>query len=295
MHGITEWKMIEIVTEMNDSDSSPTAISEVSTGHVERRDWISVAQQKDCLCGPYCAVAVLNEFGIYQWKGQPIDEDEIAMLSATTLPRNGQAVRPYGTPPRMDYRLDLPRVDDEIAGTSPEGLMRAISLIGNNKLVTLPLCGPWGEKSLKQFFSAVQEIFSVRIIANLRTGRLWGSRPSNSVYIRELEGDPQMPPTSDWDTGHYCQVVGILRRAGSVFVVIRDSYPNLGWGGYHLQPIRVFAAALERGDGNAGGLLAVGEPHDRAQLERLVRRVGLEIGTWKNGSPYVNSRSTWHE
>jgi len=287
--------MIEIVTEVNNGNSLSTEMSKVSTSHEERREWIGVAQQKDCLCGPYCVVAVLNEFGIYQWQGQLIDEDEIAMLSATTLPRSGQVVRPYGTPPRLDYRLDLPRVDDEIAGTSPEGIMQAVSLIGDNKLVALPLCGPWVEKSLKQFFFSVQGIFSIRIIANLRTGRLWGSRPSNSEYIRELAGDPQIPPTSDWDTGHYCQVVGILRGTGSVFVVIRDSYPNLGWGGYHLQPMRAFAAALRRGDGNAGGLLAVGELHDRAQLERLVRQVGLEIGTWKNGSPYVNSRSTWHE
>ena len=37
------------------------------------------AQQKDHLCGPFCAARVLTESGYSTWDGEPIDEDLVAL------------------------------------------------------------------------------------------------------------------------------------------------------------------------------------------------------------------------
>ncbi|TMQ03893.1 MAG: hypothetical protein E6J90_52655 [Deltaproteobacteria bacterium] len=64
---------------------------------------------------------------------------------------------------------------------------------------------------------------------------------------------------------------------GDTLVLVHDSYPTLGWNGRHLQPARLVAAALERGDGREGGILAVA-PSDE------LRAVAGEVGLWDNGT-----------
>ena len=76
----------------------------------------------------------------------------------------------------------------------------------------------------------------------------------------------------------------LIRGPERSLVVIRDSYPSLGWAGHHAQPSRVVAAALLRGDGREGGVLAV-VPQDGADaMFALVTELGLDIGTWNNGT-----------
>jgi hypothetical protein len=65
-------------------------------------------------------------------------------------------------------------------------------------------------------------------------------------------------------------------------VVVRDSYPTLGWAGHHLQPPRALAAALMRGDGRRGGILAVVPASGAAAVQALAGELGLEIELWNN-------------
>jgi hypothetical protein len=64
--------------------------------------------------------------------------------------------------------------------------------------------------------------------------------------------------------------------------VVRDSYPSLGWDGHHLQPPRAVVAALLRGDGREGGVLAVVPVGGGGAVRRLAARLPLETGLWHN-------------
>jgi hypothetical protein len=59
-------------------------------------------------------------------------------------------------------------------------------------------------------------------------------------------------------------------------VLVHDSYPTLGQNGRHLQPTRLVVAALQRGDGREGGILAI---NPSADLRRIAN-----IGLWDNGT-----------
>jgi len=77
-----------------------------------------------------------------------------------------------------------------------------------------------------------------------------------------------------------------VRKDGEewTLVLVRDSYPSLGWGGQHLQPPRAVAAALRRDDGREGGVLAVVPVDGAKPLQGLVRELGLDVGIWDNGT-----------
>jgi hypothetical protein len=122
------------------------------------------------------------------------------------------------------------------------------------------------------------------LIANVRTGRLWGSRPPVEILLGELEGQPVLDPAADWDVGHFVELEMLIRGPGRSLVVVHDSYPSLGWDGRHLQPPRALAAALLRGDGREGGVLAVAANSRVEVVRALAVEIGLEIGIWNNGT-----------
>ena len=39
------------------------------------------------------------------------------------------------------------------------------------------------------------------------------------------------PPPADWDTGHFVELAQLLRGRRGALVLVRDSYPTLGWAG----------------------------------------------------------------
>jgi hypothetical protein len=123
------------------------------------------------------------------------------------------------------------------------------------------------------------------LVANLRTGHLWGSRPSAGLLLDHLLGRPVEAPVADWDCGHFLTMVATLRGAGGTLVALRDTYPQLGWGGYHLQPSGVVAAALERGDGHEGGVLCVCAAPAAEALSGRLEEAGFELRHWDNGTP----------
>jgi hypothetical protein len=244
----------------------------------------SGAQQKDNLCGPFWAARVLVEAGFTEWSGEPVDEELIAAGAGTTLPAvTGDPSVPPDARSLTNYRCDLPSAPPAESGTSAEGLMRAIDSASGGALRCVPIRGRWNADRVERLVSDAADL-GARLIANVRTGKLWASRPGVEVLLDELSGRPVEDQPADWDVGHFIELVMLIRGPRNTLVVVHDSYPTLGVQGRHLQPPRVLAAALLRGDGREGGVLAV-VAHEKADaVAALAGAVGLDIGTWNNGS-----------
>jgi hypothetical protein len=243
-----------------------------------------VEQQKDNLCGPFWAARILRESGIEEWAGETIDEDLIALRAGSVLPDDpADGAVPRGASNRTDYRFELPVVPASISGTAAGALAGAIEAAAEGAVCCVPLRGPWSPERVEALVERGRGL-GARLIANVRTGRLWGSRPSQEVLLAELDGKPVIDPPPDWDVGHFFELSLLLRGPGGTLVLVLDSYPSLGWGGQHLQPPRTITAALDRGDGREGGVLAV-VPADRAAaMKDLAGMLGLEVGIWDNGT-----------
>lgn len=244
--------------------------------------------QKDNLCGAFWAALALRASGVTEWDGEPVDQDLVALRAGTVLPPGPpDASVPPGAAPRLDYRLALPVGDAaERSGTDPAALAEVLHAASAGELRALPLRGGWTAERVEALVegAGALEPGPARLIANVRTGPLWGSRPGPEVLLAHLAGEPVAPPPADWDVGHFVQLAALVRGAVGSLVVVRDSYPSLGWGAHHLQPPAAVAAALERGDGREGGILVVAPARSLAAAERLGRSLGLEPGPWDNGT-----------
>jgi hypothetical protein len=214
---------------------------------------VESAQQKDNLCGPFWAARLLGA-----------DEDEIALRAGTILPDSDDSSVPPGARSKTDYSVELPKGPPELSGTSAHGLKEAIEAAGVD---VVPLRGQW---TAGRVVRVLQSKGDAKLLANVRTGRFWASHPPVEAVIAELSGQEADVWPHEWDVGHY---VLLERLVGDSLVLVHDSYPTLGWNGRHVQPARLVAAALNRGDGREGGILALG----------LGEPVG-EVGLWDNGT-----------
>jgi hypothetical protein len=229
-------------------------------------------QQKDYLCGPFHAARVLSDLGV------DVDQDAVALRAGTSLPLGDEGEVPPGAMSKQDYRCQLPRVEPEQAGTSAQGLATAIQELSAGQLVCVPLSGQWTASAVEGLFES-----DARLIANLQTGLLWGSHPSADTLLAALDGNlPSEPPPADWDVGHFVELLGLARGRGGSLVMVRDSYPTLGYEGVHLQPPVTLASALNRYDGRQGGVLAVAEAQHEDAARRLASELGLKTEMWDN-------------
>ena len=143
--------------------------------------------------------------------------------------------------------------------------------------------GAWNAERVERLVAGAHGVGS-RLIANVRTGRLWGSRPPVEILLAELDGEPVQDPAADWDVGHFIELEMLIRGPRRALVVVHDSYPSLGWSGRHFQPPRVLAAALLRDDGREGGVLAV-VPAARVEAAKaLAAEIRLDMRPWNNGT-----------
>lgn len=242
-------------------------------------------QQRDNLCGPFHAARLLADAGITEFEGEQLDQDLVALHAGTALPQVevGPQVPP-GAANLRDYRFELPRVEQARSGTRLRGLVAAIESLSGGRLVCVPLCGEWTAETVEGLHGGAAE-FGARLIANVRTGHFWGSRPPLEAVLAVLDGEEVVdPPPADWDVGHFVELMQLVRGRRGGFVLVRDSYPSLGWAGVHLQPPGAVAAALNRGDGRNGGVLAVAPSDRSAELERLGAELGVEVKMWDNRS-----------
>ena len=223
---------------------------------------------------------MLVELGVREWDGQPVDQDLLALRAGTLLPDLDPALCvPSGAENLLDYRHDLPVVAPEHAGTSAEALAGVLEAASGGDLRAVPVRTAWSAEAVVRLVSFALER-DARLIANVRTGRLWGTKPPLESLLAELDGEEAPGPPSEWDVGHFVEPSALLRGRRGSLVVVRDSYPSLGWDGVHLQPPRALAAALRRDDGREGGVLCVLQAKRAGEVEAL----GFEIGLWDNGT-----------
>jgi hypothetical protein len=241
-------------------------------------------QQKDNLCGPFHAARVLREAGIVSWDGEELDQDLIALRSGTVLPEVEEGPQvPPGAVNFRDYRIELLRAAPAEAGTSAGGLADAIEAAAAGALRCVPLRGSWEAEVVDRLVDGAPDL-GARLLANISTAPLWGSRPPLEALLAHLDGEQVVAPAPDWEVGHFVELSRIVRgRAGSLVLVV-DSYPSLGWMGRHLQPPAAVAAALGRGDGREGGVLAVVPARATRDVEALAGELSLDIALWDNGT-----------
>jgi len=246
--------------------------------------------QKDGCCGPFWGAIALRVFGIERFEDEEVDQDLLAVHSETTLDEEGDpyAALPPCSEPRLDYRLPLPVADHSAAsGTSAHGVADGIERVGEGRVSVVPVAGPWTTPSVEALLDTVAEVApDAVLIANWATRHLWGSHPTPQVVLAHLAGQEVEGPPAEWDVGHFANLVALIRGPGGSLVVVRDSYPVLGWEGHHVQPPAAAAAALRRGDGKEGGVLAVVRTSKADKVRGRLEGGGFELRHWDNGTPY---------
>ena len=235
-------------------------------------------QQKDNLCGCFWAALVLRAAGV------DADQDGVAEAAGAILPGGDpQTHVAPGATPRNDYRVVL-RVDPapNVAGTAAPAIARAIERLSGGALAAIPVAGPWTAGSVRTLMEAAAD---ATLVANVRTGAFWGSRPDPATILAHLGGERVEPPPADWDVGHFVNLAALVRGRAADLVVVRDTYQELGLAGHHLQPPDRVAAALRRDDGHEGGVLAVAAAAVAGDLRGRLERDGFELRHWHNGTP----------
>jgi hypothetical protein len=243
--------------------------------------------QRDDLCGAFCGALALRAAGIERHGEEPIDQDAVALRAGSVISRAREpGILPPGEPGRRDYRLSLPTIDDaDTSGTTAAGLVTAVHELAGERLAAIPFSGPWTPSTLARLFDlAVARERPVTLIANLATRHLWGGRVSVGQLLDHLLDGVDAGPEPDWDVGHFACIVGRVRGPRGSLYAIADTYPSLGRDGVHMQPALRLAAAIERRDMPAGGVIAVAFDEDAEAVRADARAAGLVEGLWDNGT-----------
>ncbi len=243
--------------------------------------------QRDDLCGAFCGALALNAAGIARVGGEPADQDAVALAAGSIVSgARDPATLPHGELGRRDYRLALPTIEDQdVSGTTAGGVARAIQELSGGRLAAIPVSGPWSAASLAGMFELAAAAHQpATLVANLATHHLWGSHPDPVVLLDYLcDGRDEGPPP-DWDVGHFACIVARTRGPGGSVYAVADTYPALGDHGVHLQPEQRLAAAIDRRDKPAGGVIVVVTADEAERLRAGAASLGLREGLWDNGT-----------
>ena len=210
------------------------------------------------------------------------------------LQDRGLATLPFGEPGRRDYRSSPAFVEDSAtSGTTAGGLLTAIEALSGGRLAAIPYTGPWTATTLGGLFDLAAGLRRpVTLLANLHTRHLWGSHPrADQLLDYLLDGETAGPPP-DWEVGHFVCVVGRVRGPGGSLYGLADTYPSLGSRGVHLQPRECLAAAVERREEPAGGVLVVAFVQDGPAVRSGAEALGLIEGVWDNGTVTLAATAT---
>lgn len=243
--------------------------------------------QRDDLCGAFCGALALQAAGMTSGEAELLDQDAVALAAGSVVSGMREAgTLPHGEPGRRDYRLAIPTIEDsDVSGTTAEGVRRAVEKLSEGVLSVTPLSGPWSAETLAGLFELGGSLpRAVTLIANFATHHLWGSRPSAVQLLDYLYDGEQNGPEPDWHVGHFACVVGRMRGPRGTLYAVADTYPALGNQGVHMQPQERLAAALERRDMPAGGMLVVSFAEDAGMVRDGARRLGLRESIWDNGT-----------
>jgi hypothetical protein len=243
--------------------------------------------QRDDLCGAFCGALALRAGGVERHGGEPLDQDAVAQAAGSSVARlQDTGNLPRGERGRRDYRLALPFVEDAaVSGTTAAGVVSALEQLSGGELAAIPCSGPWTAATLGGLFELAAALERpVTLIANLATRHLWGAHARVDQLLDHLYEGAQSGPPADWDVGHFVCVVSRVRGPRGSLYGIADTYPSLGSGGVHLQPAERLAAAIERRDKPAGGVIVALAAADAPAVRAGAAALGLSEGIWDNGT-----------
>jgi len=243
--------------------------------------------QRDDLCGAFCGALALRAAGIERAGGEPLDQDTVAVAAGSIVSDSRDpGTLPGGETGRRDYRLAIPGIEDpDISGTTAAGVVEAIGELSGGSLVPIPLGGPWTADGLTGVFDlALACERPVTLIANLATRHLWGGRPSAAELLECLCDGVEAGPPPDWDVGHFSCITARAEGPASSLYMLADTYPALGNRGIHLQPTGRLAAAIDRPEGPAGGIIAVLAAAEAGRFREGAAALGLREEIWDNGT-----------
>ena len=242
--------------------------------------------QKDELCGCFWTLLALRLAGIEGPDGEPLDQDAVGRAAGSGGASEDDYAEslPPGEHGRRDYRLELPAVAADVAGTSAGGLVRAVGELSDGRRTAVPVAGPWTPALVDTLLDLAAGEQEAALVLNVATGLLWGSHPSAAQLLGYLATGDDDGPEPDWAVGHFVGCFGSVRGPGGSLVLIGDTYPSLGVGGVHAQPRERVAAALTREGMTPGGALVI-VPAERAEaVSGALREAGFELRVWDNGS-----------
>ncbi|HWJ49813.1 MAG TPA: hypothetical protein VNR42_02265 [Solirubrobacteraceae bacterium] len=245
--------------------------------------------QRDDLCGAFCGALALNAAGLLERDGEPLDQDAVALAAGSIVSTAGArdpGTLPHGEPGRRDYRLEIPTIEDaDLSGTTCSGVIDAIETLSEGALEAIPFSGPWTAETLGGLYDLAAALERpVTLIANFATHHLWGGGARFDELLGYLLDGEREGPEPDWRVGHFACVFGRVRGPRGVLYGVADTYPALGNHGVHMQPQERLAAALERRDMPAGGMIVVAFAADAGAIREGAADVGLSEGLWDNGT-----------
>jgi hypothetical protein len=224
-----------------------------------------------------------------------VDSSFVATEAGTILPEGNDPGlwTPPGIPSNQNYTTSLPCGALAESGTAVQGLIAAMDMLSGGHYQLVPVYTDWTGQTVMDLLQLCQAFpdWQAVPLANLQTGHLWGSRLPLNDAIAHLQGESIAPPPPDWDVGHFLSLAGLVRGLNAL-VLVGDTYPQFGWYGYHLQPVEAIATALNRSDGNQGGIL-LGVRSDHVEgVKQQVTEQGWAIAAWDNGTPQVSQTSS---
>lgn len=242
-------------------------------------------QQPDNLCGPYWVSVLLAAVGVSGY-----DAAQIAQRARTQLPPGDQTEQwlPAGATSRQDYSVALPIAPHlAVSGTAATGLIRAMAWASQGAYCLIPVQAPWQEATITTVLDLclAHPDWQAVLLANVSTQPLWGACLPLVDAIAYLNGNDIAAPPPDWQVGHFLTLAGRVSGSARSLVIVRDTYPHLGWNGYHLQPFDRVAAALNRRDSCEGGLLIGVATEHQSAVEHACQAQGWAIAPWDNGTP----------
>jgi hypothetical protein len=248
-----------------------------------------LGDQLPATCGAYVLSYLLPARGHRELDGQSLAaEDYMAHLAEVTIETREDAAS-YGYPMRSsDNRAEV--------GTSAEGVARAISLATGGRLATVPIPGrsAGGRPQLETgaweaLLGLVEDDFAggrLDILFNYESDQLLGARdPAYTAANLRRPDAAAVIPRDSWGVGHFVPLIGHWRRpAGDRWLVILNSFKARAFSGAEPQPAELMRRGVVREDGRGGGVLLVVPAESAGHWVDRVEALGLEVGTWSNGS-----------
>jgi hypothetical protein len=247
------------------------------------REHLLAGQQQDNLCGCYWAAICLRADGL---EVTPSTSRSRPAHRSGGIPDDVHRARPGST---TGYLCRSRR------GRRPDvgaGLVEAVARVSGGRRALVPLRAAWVQERVLAVLDLCRANprWEAVPIANVRTGRFWGSRLPIGDALAWLAGNDVEASPPDWDVGHFVNLAGTWDGPSRSLVIVRDSYPAFGWDAHHLQPPEVLAAALRRDDGREGGVGLYVADEDASEVELVAKDRDFEVVSWDNGTPWPGPR-----